>query len=263
MNYVIITENDVSQWKDNTGREYHFPKRYLKYLTKGTVIVYYKGRMKDASFALKRMTRNPHYFGIAEIGEVKQDIDSEKNDYYAEIINFKPFSYPVLAKQSGQFIEKIPTSRLKNYWRDGVRPVDEETFNSIIALSDLNNFNATNDSAQEISESYTRSEGKLKLVYSTKYERDIKLREKAIEIHGLNCMGCGFNFEKAYGEWGAGFIHVHHTKPLSNGEGEREVNPRTDMIVLCPNCHSMIHRRRNKTLNLEELLQLLKTKTTN
>ena len=123
MNYVVITENDVSQWKDNTGREYHFPKRYLKYLTKGTVIVYYKGRMKDASFALKRMTRDPHYFGIAEIGEVKQDIDSEKNDYYAEIINFKPFSYPVLAKKSGQFIEKIPTSRLKNYWRDGVRPV--------------------------------------------------------------------------------------------------------------------------------------------
>ncbi|MFE2864400.1 hypothetical protein [Sphingobacterium multivorum] len=185
MNYVVITENDVSQWKDNTGREYHFPKRYLKYLTKGTVIVYYKGRMKDTSFASKRMTRDPYYFGIAEIGEVKQDNDSKKNDYYAEIINFKPFSYPVLAKQDGQFIEKIPTSRLKNYWRDGVRPFDEETFNSIIALSDLNNFNATNDSEQEISESYTSSEGKLQLVYSTKYERDIKLREKAIEIHHL------------------------------------------------------------------------------
>ncbi|MGJ1536504.1 HNH endonuclease [Sphingobacterium multivorum] len=76
-------------------------------------------------------------------------------------------------------------------------------------------------------------------------------------------MGCGFNFEKAYGEWGAGIIHVHHTKPLSNGEGERVVNPLTDMIVLCPNCHSMIHRRRNKTLSLDELLQLLKTKTIN
>ncbi|WP_411973692.1 hypothetical protein ACLCDV_11025 [Sphingobacterium sp. Lzh-3] len=55
MNYVVITENDVSQWKDNKGREYHFPKRYLKYLTKGTFIIYYKGRMKDTSFALKRM----------------------------------------------------------------------------------------------------------------------------------------------------------------------------------------------------------------
>jgi len=104
MNYVVITENDVSQLKDNTGREYHFPKRYLKYLTKGTFIVYYKGRIKDSSFASKRMTRDPHYFGIAEIGEVKQDNDSEKNDYYAEIINFKPFSYPVLAKQNSQFI---------------------------------------------------------------------------------------------------------------------------------------------------------------
>ncbi|WP_286767893.1 MULTISPECIES: hypothetical protein [Sphingobacterium] len=106
MNYVVITENDVSQWKDNTGREYHFPKPYLKYLTKGTVIVYYKGRMKDSSFASKRMTRDPHYFGMPEIGEVKKDNDSKKNDYYAEIINFKPFSYPILAKQNSQFIEK-------------------------------------------------------------------------------------------------------------------------------------------------------------
>lgn len=263
MNYIIITENDISQWKDNTGRAYHFPKRYLKYLTKGTIVIYYKGLMKDRSFASKRMTAFAHYFGVAEIGEVKKDTESAKNDYYAEIVNFRPFSSPVLAKQNSAFLESIPTSKIKNYWRDGVREIDEKTFNKIFSLSDLNDFNATNDNTQGDLESYSRPEGKSKLVYSTKYERDITLREKAIEYHGLTCMGCGFNFEKVYGEWGAGFIHVHHTKPLSDGDGERIVNPRTDMVVLCPNCHSMIHRRKNRTLSLNELLLLLKTKTLN
>lgn len=263
MKYVIITENDVSQWKDSTGREYHFPKRYLKYLTKGTIVIYYKGLMKDRSFASKRMTASAHYFGIAQIGDVKQDNDSNKNDYYAEIVNFRTFSTPVVAKQNGAFLESIPSAKIKNYWRDGVREIDKETFDKIFALSDLNDLNATNDSGQGDLESYSRPEGKSKLVYSTIYERDNTLRDKAIEYHGLTCMGCGFNFEKVYGEWGAGFIHVHHTKPLSNGEGEREVNPRTDMVVLCPNCHSIIHRRKNRTLSLEELILLLKTKTLN
>lgn len=264
MNYVVITENDISQWKDSTGREYHFPKRYLKYLTKGTVVIYYKGLMKDRSYAAKRMTALPHYFGIAQIGEVKRDNDSDKNDYYAEIVNFRPFSSPVLAKQNGAYLESIPTSKLKNYWRDGVREIDKETFDKIFTLSDLNDFNATNDNAQGTTDAYTSAtEGNRKQSYSTRYERDPKLREKAIEIHGLACMGCGFNFEKVYGEWGAGFIHVHHTKPLSYGVGERIVNAETDMIVLCPNCHSMIHRRKKKTLSLDELLLLLKTKTLN
>ncbi|WP_343556840.1 HNH endonuclease [Sphingobacterium sp.] len=259
MNYVIITENDISPWKDSTGREYHFPKRYLKYLTKGTVVIYYKGLMKNRSFASRRMTALVHYFGIAEIGIVKKDTESAKNDYYAEIINFKPFSSPVLAKQNGAFLENIPSTKVNNYWRDGVREIDKTTFDKIISLSDLNDFNATNDNAQGTTNAYTSSaEGNLKQTYSTRYERDPKLRERAIEIHGLTCMGCGFNFEKVYGEWGAGFIHVHHTKPLSDGEGERIVNAETDMIVLCPNCHYMIHRRKKKTLSLDELHYYLK-----
>jgi len=33
--------------------------------------------------------------------------------------------------------------------------------------------------------------------------------------------------------------HVHHLYPLA--EGEREVNPVTDLRPVCPSCHSMIH----------------------
>ena len=33
--------------------------------------------------------------------------------------------------------------------------------------------------------------------------------------------------------------HVHHLYPLA--EGERDVNPITDLRPVCPSCHGMIH----------------------
>ena len=92
--------------------------------------------------------------------------------------------------------------------------------------------------------------------YSTTYERDLKMRNAAIAIHGTTCKCCNFNFEKSYGDLGKDFIHVHHIKPISES-GETIVNPETDLTVLCPNCHYMIHRKRNYTLSVEELKDML------
>jgi hypothetical protein len=47
-------------------------------------------------------------------------------------------------------------------------------------------------------------------------ERDPKLRREAIAIHGLNCKACDFNFGDVYGEWGEGFIEIHHSTPISD-----------------------------------------------
>ncbi len=35
-----------------------------------------------------------------------------------------------------------------------------------------------------------------------------------IRHHGTVCKGCGFDFEKTYGDLGKDFIHVHHITPL-------------------------------------------------
>lgn len=104
-------------------------------------------------------------------------------------------------------------------------------------------------------ESY--KEGNTKLRYVTTYERDRNLRNKAIEIHGTTCKGCNFNFKDFYGSYGDGFIHVHHLNPISEFEGEQEVNPESDLTVLCPNCHAMIHRYKNRTLSLADLISLV------
>lgn len=84
-------------------------------------------------------------------------------------------------------------------------------------------------------------EGNVKYYYGKRYERDSNNRKLAIKKHGLNCYTCGFNFEKVYGERGKDFIEVHHIKPLSTLEEAVEINPMTDLVPLCANCHRMVH----------------------
>ncbi|HDX9623498.1 TPA: EVE domain-containing protein [Bacillus anthracis] len=110
--------------------------------------------------------------------------------------------------------------------------------------------------SQEVEEG-ARLEGKKVSYHMYKYERNSENRMKAIEIHGLNCCACGFNFEEVYGERGEGFIEIHHIKPLSTLEEAIVIDPETDLVPLCANCHRMVHRRKDKVLTIEELKALL------
>lgn len=69
----------------------------------------------------------------------------------------------------------------------------------------------------------------------------------------MECSVCGFNFQEFYGDLGKGFIEVHHIQPLSENKEEVETNPKTDLAVLCANCHRMVHRKKGMTLSIEEL----------
>ena len=68
---------------------------------------------------------------------------------------------------------------------------------------------------------------------------------------------CRFDFEKSYGERGKGFIEVHHIKPLSSSNEEMIINPETDLVPVCANCHRMIHRRKDHILSIEEMNSLI------
>ena len=99
-------------------------------------------------------------------------------------------------------------------------------------------------------------EGAVKYRVMMSRERNPKLRRRAVEIHGLNCTVCGFNFEEYYGAWGRGFIEIHHLKMIAEyGEGGSETNPETDLIPLCSNCHRMVHRRSGLVLTSDELAE--------
>ena len=103
-------------------------------------------------------------------------------------------------------------------------------------------------------------EGSKKIYLINKYERDPKNRKRAIEIHGLNCYACGFNFEETYGKRGKDFIEIHHINPLSSLEEAVEINPKSDLVPLCANCHRMVHRRKDSVLSIEELKEIIKKK---
>jgi hypothetical protein len=116
------------------------------------------------------------------------------------------------------------------------------------------------DSEKAEDDSYYK-DGAVKEYYGKRYERNPENRKKAIEIHGLSCLVCGFNFEKVYGERGQDFIEVHHVKPLSTIGEEVEIDPKEDLVPVCSNCHRMIHRRKDNVLSVKELKSLLKNFT--
>ena len=98
--------------------------------------------------------------------------------------------------------------------------------------------------------------GRERLGQHRTYERSPKNRRLAIQIHGTICTVCEFNFDETYGtEYAEGYIQIHHIKPLSEYEGE--VDPETDLVPLCANCHAMAHRRRATVTSIDELKELI------
>lgn len=95
---------------------------------------------------------------------------------------------------------------------------------------------------EEIAPHIALREGAAVAVSVNRYERNAEARRKCIEHHGYRCAACSFAFEDVYGLLGHRYIHVHHVVPLEEIDGEYEVDPVTDLVPICPNCHAMIHR---------------------
>ena len=85
-------------------------------------------------------------------------------------------------------------------------------------------------------------EGSQIISNSTRYERSPANRLRCLQYWGRSCWVCDFDFGARYGDLGAGFIEVHHLTPLAAGTGLVVVDPRSDLVPLCSNCHSMAHR---------------------
>jgi len=102
-------------------------------------------------------------------------------------------------------------------------------------------------------------EGGKRSVTVNAYERSPDARASCIEAHGSSCAICSFDFGQRYGDKFQGFIHVHHKVPISNIGSRYKVNPKSDLIPVCPNCHAVIHYG-NKTRSVEEVRSLLGTK---
>ena len=100
-------------------------------------------------------------------------------------------------------------------------------------------------------------EGAKQTVQVNRYERNPEARAKCLEIHGTSCEICKMSFAETYGTFAKDFIHVHHKTPLHQILESYEVNPETDLMPVCPNCHAMLHRQENGIPMTVERLKLL------
>ena len=94
-----------------------------------------------------------------------------------------------------------------------------------------------------------------------RYEQDPDARRLCVAHHGAGCTVCGFDFEATYGELGRGFIQVHHIVPGSQLTSKYVLDPVTDLVPLCPNCHAMAHRRTPDPYSPAELRRLIRGST--
>lgn len=134
--------------------------------------------------------------------------------------------------------------------------LDPTTYEEIMELINLRSQTFI---TEEISFDDTKKyiEGAKKQITVNAYERNAKAREACIKKHGSSCAICGFDFGENYGEEFAGKIHVHHIVPLNELDGEYEVNPETDMIPVCPNCHMILHSKVGNPYTIQQVKEFL------
>jgi len=107
------------------------------------------------------------------------------------------------------------------------------------------------------------SEGKISVRSVVVRERSQKLREKAIthfsdEKSSIKCWICGYEFAVHYGDYGSGYIEIHHKKPVYQYE-EKDVDAvlssaLDNLVPVCSNCHRMLHHK--KGITFEEVKKI-------
>ncbi len=90
-----------------------------------------------------------------------------------------------------------------------------------------------------------------------RYEHDPDARRACIAHHGTSCAACGFSFEVAFGAVGKDFIPVHHLVPASRLGSSYELDPVTDLVPLCANCHAMAHQGVSAARTVAELRRII------
>lgn len=85
-------------------------------------------------------------------------------------------------------------------------------------------------------------------------ERNSAARDECINHYGYKCQICEKSMYDLYGDFGKELIHVHHINFISNTSGRYKIDPINDLVTVCPNCHSILHKKYNgKFITVEEL----------
>jgi predicted HNH restriction endonuclease len=111
------------------------------------------------------------------------------------------------------------------------------------------------------------TEGKVDRRTIGQRSRSERLRRVAIEqfkkAHDdkVFCEVCNFDFSEVYGMHGLGFIEVHHKEPIHEmdlaGTKSQLQHALEQVVLLCSNCHRMVHREKGKMLSISDLKAII------
>lgn len=125
----------------------------------------------------------------------------------------------------------------------------DEFLNDIFALVEVRlAADAFNGNPQSL-ESTVFTEGRRVWKKHRTFERSSKavIQAKGLhkkKNHGLcPCELCGFEYGQSYGAIGEGYIEAHHKVPLCDLIEDQVRNTKAeDFLMICANCHRMVHR---------------------
>ena len=204
----------------------------------------------------------------AKSGTVRKDslftqkVRNLKSHNKLEKLGYAIYNTKKLGKQSGSFTLSDEGQKYLEEKIDIVNYLLNNNFASADTLSAFSNISKSDKQTETFDENLTINEGTLTMVKTKVYKRSSKLRQHAINYYTssegrVKCKVCCFDFEDFYGEYGKGFIEIHHQKPVFQFDGDDTLKTIKDalenVIPVCSNCHRMIHRSRLNTLSLNEI----------
>lgn len=210
-------------------------------------------------YATGSVARLTHLLEVTKLDIPHEQIDNNKYRLGSHDTTLKPVKYYCRLEPLAYLDPNNPEFARKNLLELGFSSKAMANFKCNNAISDMVLKNIDEATVESESAQKLFQEGTMKMPIHKRYERSLAAREECIKAKGCKCYVCGFDFEEAYGELGKGYVEVHHTSFISNSEGkERLTDPIKDLIPVCSNCHSMLHRKLNgEYLSPDRLKQLM------
>lgn len=209
---------------------------------------------------------NDEIFIFVNINTVGRSGHDHSNHWIGDILYWEAkgnssIEQPIIQKMLDSNINKHIYTRTDNkspFVYEGLGNVNSYEISKPVKISwrfdQINNIDTLCE--HEVPQNDILKEGSIQQITINAYERNTTARRKCIEYYGYNCGICGFNYKEKYGEYADNFIQVHHIKPIAEIKSEYVLDPISDLIPICANCHSVIHRRKT-ALTPKELKRML------
>lgn len=241
---VFATYDDAKEFILNTmpnrGGIYYYIKSKMNCLENSFVLFQYDGSL--IGYAV--------YLETVELEEPLVFSDGKQyNGYY----QFAPNTIRVLNKP----IDDVQFSAIDQTFAGFSRSLQRKPVGLLPAIFQLFDGSAGYIKAKEVDVTIPEEiqldnlhEGAKKQITVNAYERNKKARQACINYYRkknggrIKCEICGFDFGEVYGEEFMGVIHVHHLVEISSIGNEYKVDAIKDLIPICPNCHAIVHSKK-------------------